>query len=162
MSNLPTTVADAINAARAAIVAGDYESAERLTAHAKALKSLSTIGGDTMPRLPMQSAPIADNNENAALKAWYNNQFGGSDLVRDSEVVMKDLYGANYQAEAYAKSASFLRYIRTGQTDEYARRVVMTPGQVMKALAEGQSYSNLKATQVESQDVLGGLTARFV
>lgn len=156
MSNLPTTVADAINAARAAIVAGDYDAAERLTAHAKALKSLSTIGGDTMPRLPMQSAPIAEGNDNAALKAWYNNQFGGADLVRDAEVVMKDLYGANYQAEAYAKSAAFLRYIRTGQTDEYARKVVMTPGQVMKALAEGQSYSNLKATQVESQDVLGG------
>jgi hypothetical protein len=37
---------------------------------------------------------------------------------------------------------------------------VMTPGQVMKALAEGQTYSSLKATQVESQDVFGGLAAK--
>lgn len=157
--SLPTTVTDAINAARAAIVSGDYAEAERLTAHAKALKALSNVGGDTMPRLPMQAAP-AEATSNVALKAWYNGQFGG-DLSKDAETVMADLYGTNYQAQAYAKSASFLRYIRTGAMDDYARRVVMTPQQVMKALAEGQTYSGLKATQVESQDVLGGLTARL-
>ena len=153
--SLPTTVSDAINAARSAIAAGDYAEAERLTAHAKALKALSNVGGETLPRLPMSEASVPEASNNVALKAWYAGQFGG-DLSADADKVMADLYGSNYQAEAYAKSASFLRYIRTGQMDEYARRIVMTPGQVMKALAEGQTYSSLKATQVESQDVFGG------
>ena len=158
MSNLPTTVAEAVNAAKAALVSGDYEEADRLTKHAKALKSLSNLGGETLSRLPMDdmsSMGATTTPQNLALKAWYREQYGG-DLSSDADKVMTDLYGPNYQAESYAKNASFLRYIRTGQVDEYAQRVIMTPNQVMKALSEGQNYNSIKATQVESQDVFGG------
>ena len=154
---LPATLPDAIQAARAAIAAGDYAEAERLTTHAKALKSLDGLG-ETVPRLPMDppAEPKADAAARTlALKSWYKATFG-DDLASDTSTVMGDLYGSNYQEAAWLKSASYMRYLRTGQMDEWARRVVMTPAQVMAQIAEGKTFDGIKTTQVESQDVLGG------
>lgn len=156
MTALPTTVPEAITAARAAIAAGDYETAERLTTHAKALKSLDGVG-ETLPRLDLTPAAPepAQTANDMALKTWYKGVFG-ADIDKDAATLMADLYGQDYRAAAYAKRAAFLKYIRTGAMDEWARRVVLTPSQVMDQIAEGKSYNEIKATQVESQDVLGG------
>ena len=118
---------------------------------------------DTASRLDFGAGGASETPtvQTMALKAWYTGAFG-SDLSADAATMMADLYdGRDYRALAYAKSAGFLRYLRTGREDEFARRVIMTPGQVMKAIAEGQTFSAIKATQVESQDTFGGLTARF-
>jgi HK97 family phage major capsid protein len=154
---LPSTVADAVKAARAAIAAGNYDEAEQFTNHAKALKALEGVG-ETQPRLdlttPAEPAP-GEHASQMALKSWYKGAFG-ADLDKDAATLMGDLYGGDYRAAAWTKRASFLRYVRTGQMDEWASRIVFTPEQVMAQIAEGKSYSEVKATQVESQDSLGG------
>jgi HK97 family phage major capsid protein len=57
---------------------------------------------------------------------------------------------------AHAKSMGFYRYLRTGVMDGMAHKVIMTPAQVMGMIAEGQTFTSIKATQVESQDTFGG------
>lgn len=154
---------DATKAARAAYDAGDYAAAEEAIKAARTLKEIAGLEGpgDTQPRLPMEAAraeatPTAEQTAaNLALKSWYKSAFG-DDLAEDAAAVMGDLYGQDYRAAAWAKRASFIKYVRTGELDAWAHRVVMTPEQVMAQVAEGKTFSAIKATQVESQDTLGG------
>jgi HK97 family phage major capsid protein len=156
MTPTPSTVAEYIKAAREAIAAGDLEAATKFKDQAAALKSVEALG-DTLPRLdmtPAQPAPEAAASE-MALKSWYKGSFG-ADLDTDTATLMGDLYGKDYRQAAWLKRASFLRYVRTGEADEWAQRIVLTPEQVMEQIAEGKTYAAIKATQVESQDTLGG------
>jgi HK97 family phage major capsid protein len=148
-------------AARAALDAGNVEEAIELTAKAKALKSIVDMEQEltASQRLPMPSTPVenAPSAADAALKTWYTGQFGkNADLGADTELIMKDLHGGNYRQEAWAKTASFMRYLRTGQMDQYAQRVVLTPAQAMKMIADGHDFSSIKTAQIESQGDLGG------
>jgi HK97 family phage major capsid protein len=148
------TAADYARKAQEAIAAKDAKSAMEYIELAKATKAMSQL--DTAPRLDFGdgSAP-AKTAQSMALKAWYSEAFGG-DLDHDGETLMKDLYGSDVRQLAHAKSAGFYRYLRTGAMDSMAHKVVMTPAQVMKLIADGQDYASIKATQVESQDQLGG------
>ncbi len=157
----PQSVAEYVRLAREAIAAGDIAAATQYKDQAAALKALGPLE-ETAPRLDFGTGDAgAQSAQGMALKAWYGEHFG-ADLDKDAELMMRDLYGGrDVRALAHAKSMGFYRYLRTGREDEMARKVIMTPAQVMKLLADGQTFEGIKATQVESQDALGGLTARF-
>jgi hypothetical protein len=158
----PVTVADATKAARAALAAGDIPEATRLTEHAKALKAIEGLG-DTQPRLDLSTpapAPAPDAAQDIAVKTWFQNRYGTIDAGLSQ--VAQELYGDDYRRVAYAKNADFLRYIKTGSYDPRLHRLMLySPDQLALAVLSGVSVGELKSTQVESQDVLGGLTARF-
>lgn len=156
----PSTVADAIKAARAALAGGDIPEATRLTEHAKALKAIEAVG-DTLPRLDLSSptqpdAPVPA--EEIAVKTWFHSRFGEFDA--GMEQIGRELYGhvaQDYRKAAYLKNADFLRYVRTGAYDPRLHRLVLySPTQLAEAILAGASVAELKATQIESQDVLGG------
>jgi HK97 family phage major capsid protein len=157
---MPSTVADAVTAARAAIAAVDYAEAERLTAHAKAIKSLDGLG-DTQPRLPLQAAEEPKPEAGAqdiAVKSWFVGRYGEFDPAL--EQIGRELYGhiaPSYQKAAYLKNADFIRYLKTGHADPILHRTILySPAQLTAAVIGGASVAELKATQIESQDVLGG------
>lgn len=151
----PQSVAEYIRLAREAIAAGDITAATQYKDQALALKALSPLE-ETAPRLDFGEGEGAKTAQDMALKAWYGETFGG-DLSADNAKVMNDLYGKDYRGLAWAKTAQFIRYIRTGEERlPLARTIVMTPDQVMQRLAQGETFASIKATQVESQDSLGG------
>lgn len=159
MSATPSTVSDYTQLARAAIAAGNLDEAETYTKQASALKALDSLETKTVVDAtarpvfgePEAEAPI----ESHAIKSWYVKKYGDDGAAMDQ--VMSELYGANHKGLAWAKTADFLRYIRTGNYDQKLHRaVVYSPAQVAQALADGLSVGELKATQVESQDTLGG------
>ena len=156
------TPAEYAAAAKAALTAGDVEESIGLLSKAKALKAAMDFEQEltTSARLPM---PVADapaaqpSAEGVAMKSWYADRFGkNSDLSGDSDLIMRDLYGKDYRHEAWAKSASFMRYLRTGQMDQYAQRVVITPAQAMQMIVDGNDFKSIKTAQIESQGDLGG------
>jgi HK97 family phage major capsid protein len=146
-------------AAKAALESGDVAQANDLLAKAKALKATlefeQELTAGQRLNMPVADAPAQSSGADVALKACYSQQFNGADLNGDADLVMRDLYG-NYRQEAYAKAASFARFLRTGQMDQYARRVILTPQQAMKMVADGQDFSSIKTAQIESQGDLGG------
>jgi HK97 family phage major capsid protein len=139
------------------MIAGNLDEAETLTKQASALKALDGLDVKVDPAArPQFGATEADTPaDGGAIKAWYTRKYGDDGAAMDQ--VMGELYGSNYRGLSHAKTADFLRYIRSGRYDEKLHRaVVYTPVQVAQALADGVSVSELKATQVESQDTLGG------
>lgn len=161
---VPNTVAGYIQAARDAIAAGDLEAATRYKDQATALKALDGLG-DTQPIPPMdparETAPPPDANAAAqefAVKTWFHNRFGEFDA--GMEQIGRELYGhiaPDYKRAAFAKNRDFIRYVKTGQYDPTLHRTVLySPTQLAEAILSGATVAELKATQVESQDVLGG------
>lgn len=156
------TPADYLAASKAAINAGDVAEATELLEKAKALKAAMDFENEmtTSQRLPMpvaDAAQAAPSAAGAALKSWYSDRFGrNADLTSDADVIMRDLYGNDYRYEAWAKASSFMRFLRTGQMDQYARKVVMTPAQAMQMIVEGNDFNSIKTAQIESQGDLGG------
>lgn len=155
------TPAEYAAAAKAAAEAGDIAEATDLLAQAKALKATMDFESEltASQRLPMPAAgeSAAPSAADAALKTWYADRFGKrADLTADADLIMRDLYGQNYRHEAWAKSASFMRYLRTGQMDGYAQKVVLTPAQAMQLVADGNDFQSIKTAQIESQGDLGG------
>ena len=165
-----TTVSEYVKLARDAIAAGDFAAAETATNQAKAIKALGDLEPrvDATQRLPFGSSSddaqiIEQNAKSAALKAWFAQATSTKgDIDSNVKTVLDDMYGGNYLAARYAKSADFLRYLRTGNYDPALKSaVVYLPEQVMADLAGGMTVADLKsamkATQVESQDTSGGL-----
>lgn len=163
------TVSDFVRLAREAILAKDFETAETYTNQAKAIKALDDLAPKVDPsaRLPFATgsddrATLEQNAKQAAMKAWFAQATSTKgDIDANVKAVLDDMYGGNYLAARYAKSADFLRYIRTGQYDPALKSaVVYMPEQVMADLAAGMTVADLqaaaKATQVESQDTSGG------
>lgn len=150
MSDVQTLIKEA----RDLILAGDLDAGEKKTAQAKALKALEDsrlLPGD-MSDAKEETAEAASD---IATKSWYMRQYGDSGTAMDQ--VMAELYGRDHRKFAWAKSADFIRYIRTGQADpQLHRALVYSPTQVEGFLQLGMSVGELKATQVESQDQLGG------
>ena len=152
------TVSAYVEKARAAIVAGNLDEAETFTKQAAAVKALADLEPKVDPasRLPFgEVATEIDTTNDIAVKSWYVRKYGETGDAM--EQVMTELYGKDHRSMAWAKTADFARYIKTGRFDEKLRRaVVYTPGQVAGAIADGLGVAEMKATQVESQDGLGG------
>jgi len=154
------TVSAYVEKARAAIAAGNIDEAEAITRQARAAKALVDLEPKVDPasRLPFADAPADAPRETAndiATKSWYARQYGDSGTAMDQ--VMTELYGSDHRKFAWAKSADFVQYVRTGRADpQFHRSLVYSPTQVESFLQLGMSVKELKATQVESQDVLGG------
>jgi hypothetical protein len=159
----PQTVSDYAKLAQEAIHAGDLDAAEKYKNQAVALKGLSDLTPqvDATKRLDFGTGADERTTEQtaqqAAMKTWYAKQYGG-DLDGDVATVLNDLYGADYRHLRWAKSADFVRWIRTGKADPKLEKLVLyTPEQVLAEIATGASVAELKATQLESQDSAGGL-----
>ncbi len=153
---LPTTVAEAIKAARSAIAEGNYDQAQKLTDHAKALKALESVG-DTQPRLDL-TTPAVEPEQTAndlAVKTFFASRYGEADAAM--EQIARELYNTSYAQAAYTKSRDFLTYLRTGNVNLPTHRMLLySPSQIKTYMGLGMSMAELKATQVEAQDVLGG------
>lgn len=155
MSDIQTLVSEA----RALILDNKLDAGEAKLKQASALKALDDEikskrldFGAPVPEVDPKT--VAGAND-IATKSWYIRQYGDAGTAMDE--VMTELYGQNHRKFAWAKSADFVRYIRSGQADPHLHRaLVYTPTQVEGFLQLGLSVAELKATQVESQDVLGG------
>jgi HK97 family phage major capsid protein len=155
---------ETLEAAQAAIKTGDLDGGENLIRQAElekradGLTEVKTATVDPAARLPFATEAVesaAEPTESIAVKSWYTRKYGDDGAAMDQ--VMAELYGPSHKHLSWAKTADFVRYIRSGYFDpKLHRAVVYSPTQVAQALADGLSVGELKATQVESQDTLGG------
>src|ERR1044072_742885 len=155
-----------LEAAQAAIKAGTLEEADRLLDLAEREKRAAKMEAEARPaeqaevernRLPFVAGEekTTETATDIATKSWYARQYGDSGTAMDQ--VMSELYGQDHRRFAWAKAADFVRYIRTGQADQQLHRaLVYSPTQIEGFLQLGMSVQEIKATQVESQDTLGG------
>ena len=156
-----------LDQAKEKALAGELDAAKALREQAATLREIKAeevaakAALDTevkAARLPFpadEDAAPAETASDIAMKSWYMRQYGDSSTAMDQ--VMTELYGRDHRKFAWAKSADFIRYIRTGQADaQLHRALVYSPSQVEGFLQLGMSVAELKATQVESQDTLGG------
>ena len=150
-----------VTQAREAILAGKLDDARTLKDQAEALKGLGDMetaaqAAVVAGRLPIGvGAATPEPANEIAVKSWYIRHYGDNASAMDQ--VMAELYGQDHRRVAWAKSGDFIRYIRTGQYDPHLHRTMLySPAQVEGMLQMGMSVAELKATQVESQDVLGG------
>jgi HK97 family phage major capsid protein len=157
MSTFKTLIAEA----RSLVLEGKLDEAEAKKNQAAALKALDDLEPTVNPadRLPFPASPApeapAESATDIAVKSWYVRQYGDGSTAMDQ--VMSELYGRDHRKFAWAKSADFVRYVRTGQYDpQLHRAMVYSPAQVETMLQLGMSVAELKATQIESQDTLGG------
>lgn len=156
-------IAELKSKAEALILDGKYDEADVLVKQAKALKGLDEIVDTPAPAAPVRPpfAPSGDEGNddkpketNASIKTWYVKKYG--DLPKANQQVADELYG-NFIEKSYAKHADFRRFLRTGYGDPALSKVVLlSPEQIVDAVAAGFSVAELKATQVESADTLGG------
>lgn len=147
-------------------LAGDIAGSQALRAQAAELKAIALESAppavNPSDRLPFAAtaadAAVAEPVANLAAKSWYYNQFGTPDAAMNQ--VMTELYGHDYEGYSWAKNADFVRFVRTGHYDSrFQKALVYSSRQVKSLLQLGMSVAELKATQIESQDVLGGLAA---
>lgn len=159
----PQTVTDFVKLSREAILAKDFDLAETYKKQATEMKALDDLTPkvDATKRLdfgsPEQDAAALEKTaQGAAMKAWYAKTYSG-DLEGDVATVLNDLYGGDYRHLRWAKSADFVRFIRTGRSDpKLEKLVVYTPEQILAEIATGSTVAEIKATQLESQDSSGG------
>ncbi len=148
--------------ARDALNRGDIAEANRLVELGKAAKAMMDL--DTMTtigqRLPYPDGTAAKTKQasereiqDIAIKTWYQKRFGESSAA--SEQVAKELYGDTLPRVSHAKHVDFVRFIKTGQ-HQYGKMLLFSANQIEDMLATGSSVGEMKATQVESQDTLGG------
>lgn len=162
-----TTWQEYVAAAKAAIGAGNLDEAEVLTKQAQALKAVSALEEPPTPepalaakaepvRLPFAAEPTqASDTQNAAIKTWAVKRYG--EIPAAAEQIAAELYGQHYSAVAWAKSADFRRYLRSGHADpRLASLVLLTPTQIMDAAASGLMVGEMKTTMIEASDTLGG------
>lgn len=154
-------IAELKSKAEALILENKIDEATVLVNQAKALKSLEDIQDTPVKaapvRLPFGDAPdepAPDKTPNASVKTWYVKKYG--ELPAANQQVADELYG-NFMDVSYRKNADFRRFLRTGYGDPALSKVVLlSPEQIVNAVAAGFSVAELKATQVESADTLGG------
>lgn len=109
-------------------------------------------------RIPFPTtAPAAPPTiDSLAIKSWFVKRYG--EPQNAVEHIAKELYGQEYMALAWAKSADFKRYLRSGHYDPQLSRVMLlTPDQITEAVVTGVPVAEMKATMIEGQDTLGGL-----
>ena len=175
--NLKEQLIAKVEGAQKALAAGDVERAKTLRAEAeklaemireeKALEGLTKDLADAArPPLPGQGEgttpqPKNENEkENPVVNLIVKSAVGQVD--RDVELVLRDLYGADYNDILYNHRRAFQKYLRAGELalsgDEIRmlKTVVFTPDAVKDALLQGYDLQALKTTMVEASDVLGG------
>lgn len=164
----PQTIQEFLAAAKTAVLAGNLDVAEKYTKQAQALKAIEDAEVKTaapvtvaksVQRLPFSSEPSAVEEpapqENVAVKTWFTRKFGT--LETGVEQVAKELYNSDYQHTTWAKNVDFRRYLKTGHFDPRLQRVILlTPEQIVEAVASGVLVSEVKATMIEGSDTLGG------
>jgi len=176
--NLRERLAATLAEAKAALEAGNLEQGKALRAEAETLKAalveleeLDAMKTPAPMRPPMpgagegsRPAGAASGSQKAAspsVKAFYQTRFGEPDAA--IKAVLVDLYGADYEAKYWTQKRAFNVYLRSHPqqalpdwVETAGRQVVLTPLAVKDALEQGMDVGALKATMVESSDVLGG------
>lgn len=154
------TLAEIVSAAREAVIDNRLDDAEKLTAQAKALKSLEGLESTPVPEPEVKRLPFGNTDPQAqpdeaspAVKSWFYNRYG--DTAKGAEQIGRELYGS-YEMAAYNKSISFNRFLRSGHQDQYASLVLLTPEQIVNAAAAGLTVGEMKSTMIEANDELGG------
>lgn len=158
MSN-QLTVSDYIKSAEQALAAGNIDEAETLTKQAEAAAKIAAVKAAHIAdqRLPLADAPApeaGDAAQNLAVKTFFAQRYGDADA--GMEQIARELYGRPYAQAAWEKNVSFIKFLRAGAQDRDSRTLLYSPGQIKSFLGLGMTIGEMKATQVEAQDVLGG------
>ena len=133
---------------------------------------------DTTNRLPFGTAAVAAATDVAepstystAVKSIYIKKYGA--IEQSTEQVLRELYADtgiknvnDYYTLREVKYRDLTRYCKTGNYDPRLMSLMLyTPEQIVHGIMAGvpveEGGYNFKATMVEAQDQLGGLTARF-
>jgi HK97 family phage major capsid protein len=102
---------------------------------------------------PIRPILAREDVTDLAVKSWYVRKYG--EPSRAASQVSKELYGADLHKVSAAKNADFVHWLRTGKSSMH-RTLVYSGNQIDEMIASGAGVAELKATQIESQDVLGG------
>jgi len=178
---LHTQFAEALQAAEAAINAGNLEEAQQQRQRAESLKShmdeLSRVASlrSSYAALQPQRPPLPGTQEGAELpqadppppaespliRAAYINRLGTPE--QEIEQILVDLHGPTYAGQYWKQKALFNRYLRhgdlaiAGEDRSLLRTIIFTPDTIKTALRQGvDSVSTFKTTMVEAADTLGG------
>lgn len=123
-----------------------------------------TNTADNMP-MPSQQSPDPAQQQDAdndRIKSIYTLRYNQEDAA--TEVVMRDLHGADYQQLRLDQWKAFTRYLRDyshepdGQDQKLLKQIILTPAHAKAALNAGLDVKAMKATMIEAVDTLGGYT----
>lgn len=149
----------------------DMEQVSALRAEAQAL----TVRGDQIKAIQAELNAAAEPDMPAALptdsepaksvpggaeidgvaKAAYVIQYG--DLDANISKIMSEVYGGGYQQKTYDQMKGFSRFMRSGVATGNVDKRQLWPAEAVTAmLRQGMSIEEIKATQMEGSDVLGG------
>lgn len=137
--------------------------ATALTAQADAIKAVEADMKAARQPEPAADLPTdvpaqpAANDMSAVSKAAYVIQYGNVD--EDVSKIMNEVYGTrdDYRQVSYNQMKGFARFMRTGVAGEGVDKRQLWPAEAVKTMIrQGMSVDEIKATQMESSDVLGG------
>jgi len=147
----------------------DMTQVDALRNEAKALSNraeqMKAIEADlTTANTPVMPADLpGDGGDNKATKpddgvakAAHVIRYG--DIDENVDRIMNEVYGGvgDYRQKAYDQSKAFTRFMRTGSVEGVDRRQLWPESAVKAMIRQGMSVAEIKATQMESSDVLGG------
>lgn len=139
--------------------------AAALTAQADALKAVQSDMNTANEPVPAADLPADEptatdkptSNASDVSKAAYVIQYG--DVDDGISKIMNEVYGTrdDYRQVTYDQMKSFARFMRTGAADRNVDKRQLWPAEAVKSMIkQGMSVDEIKATQMESSDVLGG------
>lgn len=138
--------------------------AGKLTEQANEMKAIEQdLAAAKAPQMPA-SLPADDEPETKSTqkddggvsKAAYVLQYG--DIDENTDRIMNEVYGSdNYRQTTYEQVKSFNRFMRSGVADRNVDKRQLWPAAAVKnMIRQGMSVEEIKATQMEASDVLGG------
>lgn len=110
-------------------------------------------------RLPFTEDETESGGENDVAKAVNILRYGTVDA--QSEVLLKELYGKDYNHTRLNQGKVFAKYLRTGrfgsiEDEKLLKTVVLLPEQVKDGVRQDVDYKTMKATLTEVAGELGG------
>ncbi|MCG3207309.1 MAG: hypothetical protein FOGNACKC_00909 [Anaerolineae bacterium] len=153
---------------------GDPEQARELMDAAKALKAKAEVMKEAMDFLKASDEPIQDidfpdddplfddvdgkaDPENDVIKAVNVIRFSGLEGIDDpTGVVMQEIYDGDFREHIFNQTKAFGKYLRGKNPERILTRQLWTPADVKSMLMSGLGVTEIKATMVEGQDILGG------
>ena len=136
--------------------------AASLTERANQVKAIEADIADAQaPQMPAslpsdEPTKATKPDDGAVNKAAYVLQYG--DVDENTDRIMNEIYGSqNYRQTSYEQVKSFNKFMRTGITDRNVDKRQLWPATAVKnMIRQGLSVDEIKATQMEASDVLGG------
>ncbi len=136
--------------------------AASLTERANQVKAIEADIADAQaPQMPVdlpsdEPTKATKPANDGVAKAAYVLQYG--DIDESTDRIMNEVYGStNYHQTTHDQVKSFSKFMRTGIVDRNVDKRQLWPANAVKnMIRQGMSIDEIKATQMEASDVLGG------